>query len=129
MAESEQKIGLLVVDHGSRRATANDDLRWISSAVQHLRPDAEVRTAHMELADPSIADGIQSLVAAGCTEVTVLPFFLSQGRHIREDVPELVAEALNDAPGVAVTIAPPLGPSPELAALLLQRANLVPTRK
>ena len=83
----------------------------------------------MELADPSIADGISSLLAAGCQEITVLPFFLTQGRHILKDVPQLVQEALADHPDFPVTIAPPLGPSPELAHLLLERASLTPTRK
>ena len=118
------RLGLLVVDHGSRRATANDDLRWISGAIRQLMPTAAVATAHMELADPSIAAGIANLLGQGCKEIVVLPYFLTQGRHIRQDVPELVAAALAEHPSIPFRIAPPLGPGPELAHLLLNRAGL-----
>lgn len=124
-APHKPRPGLLVVDHGSRRAAANDDLRWISASVQAMRPEALVRTAHMELAEPSIATGIDSLVAAGCCNIIVLPFFLSQGRHLTKDVPELVAAAVARHANVQATVAPALGPCPELAALLLKRANLI----
>ena len=79
----------------------------------------------MELAAPSIADGIDNLLAQNCEEIVVLPYFLTQGRHIRQDVPELVADALASHPTIPYRIAPPLGPGPELAQILLSRAGLL----
>lgn len=37
------------------------------------------------------------------------PYFLSQGRHIQQDIPALVAEALSHHPGVECVIADPIG--------------------
>jgi sirohydrochlorin cobaltochelatase len=58
--------------------------------------------------------------------VRVLPYFLSEGRHSREDIPRMVAEAARAHPALMVTVAPALGPHDLLARLLLERAGLPP---
>ncbi|MBA2480780.1 MAG: cobalamin biosynthesis protein CbiX [Planctomycetes bacterium] len=116
--------GLLVVDHGSRREEANAQLADIASRLRRLRPTDAVEHAHMELGEPTIVQAFARLVAAGATTVSVLPYFLSGGRHSSEDIPRLVAEAVAAHPGVAFTVAPALGPHDALARLLLERAGL-----
>ena len=37
-----------------------------------------VEVAHMELAEPSVADAVDAAVAAGAQVVTVAPYFLSR---------------------------------------------------
>jgi sirohydrochlorin ferrochelatase len=39
----------------------------------------------------------------------VAPYFLSKGRHIQDDIPALVAAAREQFPGVACSIADPIG--------------------
>jgi sirohydrochlorin ferrochelatase len=119
-------LGLLVVDHGSRRAEANAQLEEIAERLRHLRPRDAVETAHLEQAEPTIAQGLARLAARGVTSVRVLPYFLSEGRHSREDIPRMVAEAARLHPALAVTVAPALGPHDLLAQLLLERAGLPP---
>ncbi len=117
-------LGLLLVDHGSRRAESNVQLDDMAARVRALRPDAVVGAAHMEIAEPSIAQGIATLVAAGASEIAVLTYFLSDGRHCREDVPALVREAVALHPGVTARCGAALGPHDALAKLLLERAGL-----
>ena len=78
----------------------------------------------MELCEPTIPHALARLAAAGATRVHVLPYFLSEGRHSREDIPRLCADAARDLPGLTVTVAPALGPDDALARLLLVRAGL-----
>ena len=96
-------LGLLLVDHGSRRAESNAQLDDMARLVQTLRPAAVVRAVHMEIAEPTIAQGIEDLIASGATEIRVLMYFLSDGRHSREDVPALVRTAMVAHPNVSVT--------------------------
>lgn len=63
----------------------------------------------MELARPSIADAVGKCAAAGARKVVVAPYFLSRGRHIKEDIPALVASAQADYPGVQCILADPIG--------------------
>ena len=117
-------LGLLLVDHGSRRAEANAQLDDMAARVRRVRPDALVTAAHMEIAAPTIADGFAVLVQQGATRVMVLPYFLSDGRHLSADIPTLAAAAAAEHPGVTFSIGKALGPHDALAALLLERAGL-----
>ena len=45
----------------------------------------------MELASPSIAEGVGACAASGASELVVHPYFLGPGNHTRNDVPQLVA--------------------------------------
>jgi sirohydrochlorin ferrochelatase len=117
-------LGLLLVDHGSRRAEANVQLEDMAARVRSLRPDAVVAAAHMEIAAPSIADGFATLVQQGAMRVVVLPYFLSDGRHLSTDIPALAAEAAAKHPGVTFSVGRALGPHDALAALLVERAGL-----
>ena len=119
-------LGLLVVDHGSRRAASNAQLGDMAQRVATLYPDALVDFAHMEIAEPSIDDRFARLVERGATEIRVLLYFLSDGRHVTEDVPELVAAAAAKHPGVTWSVGAALGPDDALAALMLKRAGLEP---
>ena len=122
----QDRRGLLVIDHGSRRDAANADIVAIAAELARLRPDTIVAHAHMELAAPDLATALAELVAQGATDIHVLPYFLANGRHCREDIPRIAHEAAAAHPGITITVAPALGPHPALALLLLARANLVP---
>lgn len=115
--------GFLLVDHGSRRAESNAQLDDMARRVQALVPDAPVAAAHMEIAEPGIAMMVDSLVARGATEISVLLYFLSDGRHSTTDVPALVNAALIKHPSVTARIGHALGPHDALARLLLERAG------
>lgn len=80
-----------------------------------------VEGAHMEIAEPTIADAVGKCVSAGATTVIVAPYFLSRGRHIQEDIPALVAAAQEQHPGVKCVVAEPIGLDPMMAQLIEMR--------
>jgi len=114
---------LLLVDHGSRRAAANEMLAEVAALVRALAPTLHVEVAHMELAEPTIANAFARCVAAGATEVVAFPYMLGAGRHATEDVPRLVAEAAAAHPGVAHRVTGPLGVHRKLAEVVLERLD------
>ncbi len=117
---------LLVVDHGSRKTESNQRLGEVAEALRILAPDCLVASSHMEIAEPSIATAVESLVTDGATHIHVLPYFLGAGRHISQDIPQLVADAVapHSKPTSTLTydIGEALGPDISLAQLLLQRS-------
>ncbi len=118
-----ERVGIVVVDHGSRRADAN---RWHEEFVQRLRADgvhAVVEAAHMELAEPSIRTAFAACVEAGATTVVVVPYFLWPGSHWTEDIPALSAAAAKEHRGVRYLVAAPLGPHPALATIVEERIS------
>ncbi len=116
--------GILLVDHGSRNAAANESLEAIADLVREkLGEGALVGFAHMELAPPGIAEGLAQLVRAGAMEIVVVPYFLAAGRHSTEDIPRMVDEAMRAHPEVSHGVAPPLGVDALLAELVIRRAG------
>jgi sirohydrochlorin ferrochelatase len=73
----------------------------------------------LELAEPSIPDGIEAAVKAGAGEVVVLPYFLSAGRHVAEDIPAEVERKQGEHPDVRIRIAPYLGQAEGLTEVLI----------
>jgi sirohydrochlorin ferrochelatase len=121
---SETRPGILLVDHGSRREESNQQLEDMAQRVAALVPGSVVRAAHMEIAEPTIEQGIDALAEAGCRAVTVLLYFLSDGRHVTRDVPALIEAATDRHDGMTWRIGEALGPHDDLARLLLKRAGL-----
>lgn len=58
----EQKVGMVIVDHGSRFAAANDMLVDVADMFKRVSGYAIVEPAHMELAEPSIPQAIAACV-------------------------------------------------------------------
>ena len=104
-------------------------LACMAALVQRLAGDAVVvRHAHMELAEPTIAQGFAACVAAGASEVVAFPYMLSPGRHSTEDIPRFVAEASGAHPRVTFRVTPAFGVSAGLAEVILARAGIEPAR-
>jgi sirohydrochlorin ferrochelatase len=112
---------ILLVDHGSRVAEANQALEAVADQLRARLPDRLVRVAHLEIEPPSIGEGIDACVAAGATEIAVHPYFLSPGRHTSRDIPREVEAAAGRHPGVRVWVTPALGPDPKLIDLIVER--------
>lgn len=120
------KSGVLLIDHGSRRSDAHDSLMVAAQLLERQLlddgADIVVKIAHMEIAEPTIVQGVDGCVAQGVTHLTVIPCFLSRGRHVTQDVPHLVAEAASAHAGLVVTISPPLLELPGFIRMLADAA-------
>jgi sirohydrochlorin ferrochelatase len=119
------KRAILLVDHGSRRPEANAQLEALAERLRRRVPDQVVAIAHMELAEPTVAQGLAACVAAGAAEIVVHPYFLGPGSHTTHDIPRLVAEAAGRHPGVSVRVSEPLGLHEKIVDVVLERVKEV----
>lgn len=116
-------VGVVIVDHGSRRAEANDMLHEVARLYAETTGTAIVEPAHMELAEPTIAQAFTRCVERGARTIIVQLYFLSPGRHSMNDIPKLAAEAAAQHPGVDYVVSEALGLDRRLAELMHQRAT------
>src|SRR5213593_4455 len=116
---------ILLIDHGSVRPEANDMLDSVAQLLQTMvGPSVLVRWAHMELAEPSIAQGVAACVDGGATEVIAFPYMLSPGKHSTRDIPRLVGEAARPYSHVTVRVTPAFGVHAKLAEVIAERAGV-----
>jgi sirohydrochlorin ferrochelatase len=119
------KRAILLVDHGSQRDDANAQLAKVADAVRARIPDEIVEIAHMEIAEPTIAQGIARCVEAGVQLIILHPYFLGPGRHTQESIPELVDAAARDHPNLEIRISEPLGLHDGLIDVVLERVQAI----
>jgi sirohydrochlorin ferrochelatase len=119
--QAVKTVGILLIDHGSRNAASNERLHALANLYQEQATGKNrnarqavqvvVQAAHMEIASPSIANGLATLIEQhNVDEIVCHPYFLSPGCHVMEDIPSLVAAAVQEL-GIAVPvrISPPVG--------------------
>jgi len=111
-----EKVGVVLVDHGSRREESNQLLLQVVEAYRQHADWKIIEPAHMELAEPSIATAFARCVERGAELVIVFPYFLSPGRHWHSDIPALAAKAAEAHEGLRYLVTAPLG----LHELMLQ---------
>lgn len=117
---------LLVVAHGSRRPASNDEVRMLCDRIQEEKGSEEfglVKAGFLDLAEPSIPEGIEQCIKLGADQVVVSPYFLSAGRHVSEDIPAEVEKARMANPHVSIQLAPYLGSAPGVSRLLVELAG------
>jgi sirohydrochlorin cobaltochelatase len=119
-------LAVILLDHGSRELEANAQLDAIARLVAARMPGRQIACAHLSLAAPSLAQAASDCVGAGAREVTVVPCFIAAGRHVREDLPRLVAELRAAHPGTTFRLAAPLGVHPAIVEALVERAEEAP---
>ena len=120
---------ILLIDHGSKRAEANEMLACMANLVQAMTgPDVVVEYAHMELAEPDIPAGFAACAERGATEVIAFPYMLSPGRHSTSDIPSLCAQAAARFPGMTHRMTDAFGVHEKLGELILLRAGVEAAR-
>ena len=118
------RIALLLIDHGSRLKAANWMLFDVVKQIRETRSDLLVFGAHMELARPSIPEGIDWCIKREASHIIAHPYMLSPGRHATKDIPEMVADAMARYPRVTFEVTAPLGVDELLVSLVLKRSGL-----
>jgi sirohydrochlorin ferrochelatase len=114
---------LLLIAHGSRRAEANADLDYLAAELRTRGGYLVVQPSYLELADPGIVPGGEMCVAAGASKVVMLPYFLSPGRHVVEDLTAARDELARRHPAVQFVLAEPLGRHPLMLQVVTERAR------
>ena len=111
---------LLIVAHGSRKQSSNDEVRSLSQAIQADESGYDfVECAFLELAEPSIPGGLERCIERGAREVVVMPYFLAAGRHVVEDIPKEVSPVVEKYRDVKIRITPHLGASSQMTGIIL----------
>lgn len=112
---------VLLMAHGSRRASANNDLAALAALLRERQIYPIVEIGFLELAEPSIPEGGRRCVDQGAGHVKMLPYFLSAGTHVVSDLEEFRQQLASQFPDVTFELCPHLGLHPLMIEIVLDR--------
>jgi len=101
--QTPDKIGLMIIAHGSRRAAWNETLRSLEPQVREALANDSASSAYkwdvtvcfLEECMPTIEETLAGFERNDCTRVVAVPLFVAQGEHVQVDIPQ----ALGLVPG------------------------------
>jgi sirohydrochlorin cobaltochelatase len=84
--------GVLLVGHGTRDADGIAEFLMLAERVRGLLLPRPLEACFLELAQPTIGDGLKRLIGLGARRITVVPLLLTAAGHAKRDIPSAVAE-------------------------------------
>jgi sirohydrochlorin cobaltochelatase len=112
--------GILLFGHGARNPEWAQPFHRIRDAILAREPRALVEPGFLELMRPTFDEGVACLVNQGATEIVVVPIFMAAGSHVKKDLPQMAANAMDRHAGLLISLAAPVG---EAAPVLAAMAN------
>jgi len=103
------KEGLVLVAHGSRDPEWSRPFERIAASLAQKLPAVSVGLAYLEHG-PSLDEIVAALIAKGVGSIRVVPVFLGQGGHVKDDLPRLVSQSAR--PGLKLSLEQPIGEQP-----------------
>jgi len=115
--------GILLIGHGTRDPAGVREFLALADWVKQFAAPVPVEACFLELAEPTIAEGVQRLARAGVRRLLVAPLLLFSAGHHQRDVPEAVTAALAGYPEITTAQLPALNDHPRVLALSQRRLN------
>ena len=101
--------GLVLFAHGARDPHWALPFERLLNVVRSMRPGLRVKLAFLELMQPDLLTAVSALVAEQCSSIRIVPVFLGEGGHVREDLPSLVDRLRREHPAASFTVLPANG--------------------
>jgi sirohydrochlorin cobaltochelatase len=105
---------IILFAHGARDPDWAAPFNTIRRQLQSARPQTLVQLAFQDFMTPTLDQAAAQAVAGGARRVLLVPLFMAQGGHLKQDLPRLVAEIRGQHPQLEVRVMPAIGDAPEV---------------
>ena len=109
---SDQAIILFA--HGARDPEWAVPFGIIKQQLQAARPDTQVELAFQDFMTPTLEAAVAQCVARGARHIVLVPLFMAQGGHLKQDLPLLVGKIRQQHPQLELQVMPAIGDAPEI---------------
>jgi sirohydrochlorin ferrochelatase len=115
--------GILLLAHGSREGDTEKTMRQITKYVKAELKIDMIEEAYLQFRDKNLEKGLLGLIDRGADDIKVIPYFLFEGVHIKEDIPAEIEEFRKNYPNVRITMGRTLGADRRLAEIVADRVK------
>jgi sirohydrochlorin cobaltochelatase len=114
------KDTILIVGHGSREDSGNQEIREFTEQWRARRPDWRIELCFIEFAPPEMNAALLS-AARSSRRVLVVPLILNAAGHVKMEIPEAIEQVRLACPQTEVLLAPHLTACDPILAILKRR--------
>jgi len=114
------KQAVILIGHGSRATGADDDMARVARGLR-AAGDGIVEVCRMSGRGTRFAEAFEKCIRQEAKEIIVIPYFLHFGVHLRQDLPEILREAVWKHPDVRLVLGKHLGYDDTLVSLVEKR--------
>jgi sirohydrochlorin cobaltochelatase len=82
--------------------------------LQSVEPGLRVELAFLEMMQPALAEAVARIAAEGFGRITLVPLFLAQGGHLKQDLPRLLDDIRSRHPDLHIDVTQAIGDSDAL---------------
>lgn len=112
---------ILYVAHGTRlQAGIDEAVQFIENQMKQTAFPIQTYS-FIDLAKPSIEEGIESCIKQGATKIAIVPILLLAAAHVKEDIPESIFEAMEKYPYIQFTYGKPFGVNDHMIHTIIER--------
>ncbi|MDD4239265.1 MAG: CbiX/SirB N-terminal domain-containing protein [Desulfotomaculaceae bacterium] len=119
------KTAVILLSHGSRSYEARTVLEAYQIMLKKAGCYDLVATASLQFNQPDLPASVAEVVKKGAKRIVVAPLFLDQGRHVQDDIPEIIQGEREKFPEVELTLAGHIGADERVAQVVMDRIREV----
>jgi precorrin-8X/cobalt-precorrin-8 methylmutase len=116
-----EKVGVLLISHGSPRDEANDAFAELTAKVATRLDSKNILPTFFSIKRPNIMDQVGKLAQQGIKRIIMLPYFLGNGQHIRADIPAQLEQCSEQYPEIEIEFLSTLQGEPGVEDVLTER--------
>lgn len=115
---STKNTGIIILGHGSKLKKANNSLRKVIKEIEGEGFEL-IEPAYLQLHKPALHESVGDLIAKGCQNIIIVPFFLFMGNHVKRDVPKIIKKEKKLYPKVNFIYTRNIGSDKRIADIVL----------
>ena len=116
-------VGVLILAQKKKKKETEETLNKITNSVKKELDIDNVEPAFLKFSERNLEKGLIRLINKGVKKIKVIPYFLFEGVHIKEDIPREINNLLKHYPDVEVSFGRTLDVDERLAKIIADRVR------
>jgi len=108
------ELAIILFAHGARDPEWAAPFGIIQRQLQAARPEVQVELAFQDFMTPTLDAAVAQAAARGAKRAVLVPLFMAQGGHLKQDLPLLVGKIREQHPQLELQLMPAIGDVPEI---------------
>lgn len=123
LAKLNEKIGIIILGHGSKLHKANGLISKVAKIIRSQIADSVVQPSYLQFHQPALSKAIEKVAKKGCRKIIIVPFFLFKGNHVKRDIPQAIKKEISKYPRVSFVFTKSLGEDKQIGDIVLKNIN------